>query len=46
LRETFTQGVDLAGDIGTLVAVTHHAASSTNDVFYAHHNHRGDILVS
>jgi len=44
LRETFTRGVGLAGDIGTLVAVTHHAGSTTNGVFYAHHNHRGDVV--
>jgi len=46
LRETFTRGVGLAGDIGTLVAVTHHAGSSTNGVFYAQHNHRGDTTLS
>jgi len=44
--ETFTRGVGLAGDIGTLVAVTHHAGSSTNGTFYAHHNHRGDIVLT
>jgi RHS repeat-associated protein len=36
----------LAGDIGTLVAVTHHAGSWTNGTFYAHHNHRGDIVLT
>lgn len=34
----------MAGDIGTLVAVTHHAGSSTNGTFYVHNNHRGDIV--
>jgi len=46
MRETFTRGVGLAGDIGTLVAVTHHAGSSTNGTFYAHHNHRGDVVLA
>ncbi|MEI7728662.1 MAG: RHS repeat-associated core domain-containing protein [Verrucomicrobiota bacterium] len=44
--ETFTRGVGLAGDVGTLVAVTHHAASATtNGTFYAHNNHRGDVVT-
>jgi RHS repeat-associated protein len=42
--ETFTRGVGLAGDIGTLVAVTHHDGSSTNGTFYIQGNHRGDII--
>lgn len=42
--ETFTRGVGLGGDIGTLVAVTHHAGSSTNGTFYVHNNNRGDIV--
>jgi RHS repeat-associated protein len=46
LRETFARGAGLAGDIGTLVAVTHHAGSSTNGVFYTQHNHRGDITLT
>jgi RHS repeat-associated protein len=46
LRETFTRGMGLAGDIGTLVAVTHHTGSSTNGTFYTHHNHRGDITLT
>jgi len=46
MRETFTRGVGLAGDIGTLVAVTHHPASWTNGTFYAHHNHRGDVILT
>jgi len=46
MRETFTRGVGLAGDIGTLVTVTHHPASWTNGTFYAHHNHRGDIVLT
>jgi RHS repeat-associated protein len=46
MGETFTRGVGLAGDIGTLVAVTHHAGSWTNGTFYAHHNHRGDVILT
>ena len=46
MRETFARGVGLAGDIGTLVAVTHHAGSWTNGTFYAHHNHRGDVILT
>ena len=46
MRETFTRGVGLAGDIGTLVAVTHHAGSWTNGTFSAHHNHRGDVILT
>jgi len=46
LLESYTRGVGLAGDIGTIAAVTHHAGSWTNGTFYAHHNHRGDIVVT
>jgi RHS repeat-associated protein len=46
MRETFARGVGLAGDIGTLVTVTHHAGSWTNGTFYAHHNHRGDVILT
>jgi len=44
LQETFTRGVGLAGDIGTLVAVTHHTGPSAG-TYYTHHNHRGDIVL-
>jgi hypothetical protein len=44
--ERFTRGVGLAGDMGTLVAATHHTGSWTNGTFYAHHNHRGDIVLT
>jgi len=44
MRETFTRGTGLAGDIGTLVAVTHHTGSGmTPGTYYLHHNHRGDV---
>jgi len=46
MRETLARGIGLAGDIGTLVAVTHHPASWTNGTFYAHHNHRGDVILT
>ena len=44
--ETFTRGAGKSGDIGSLIAVTHHAVSTTNGVFYVHHNHRGDIVLT
>jgi RHS repeat-associated protein len=43
--ESWTRGVGLAGDIGTLVAVTHHSGS-TPGTYYTHHNHRGDIVLT
>lgn len=47
LRETYTRGVGLAGDIGTIVAVTHHAGSGvTPGTYYVHHNHRGDVVMT
>ena len=46
MRETFARGIGLAGDICTLVAVTHHPASWTNGTFYADHNHRGDVILT
>jgi len=45
--ETFTHGEGLADDIGTLVAVTHDSGSAvTPGTYYAHHNHRGDIVLT
>jgi RHS repeat-associated protein len=45
MRETFTRGVGLAGDVGTLVAVTHHTGSGvTPGTYYLHNNHRGDVI--
>jgi RHS repeat-associated protein len=44
IAETFTRGVGIAGDIGTLVAVTHHGGANAG-TYYAHHNHRGDVTV-
>lgn len=47
LLETYTRGVGLAGDIGTLVAVTHHSGSAvTPGTYYVHNNHRGDVLMA
>ncbi len=41
-QEIFTRGVGIAGDIGTLVAIT---KLSTPAIYYAHHNHRGDVTT-
>jgi len=47
LLESYTRGVGLAGDIGTIVAVTHHAGSGvTPGTYYVHHNHRGDVIIT
>jgi len=55
IRETFTRGVGLARDIGTIVAVTHHSTASSGvlGTFYVHNNsdksragHRGDVIVT
>ena len=46
ILETFTRGPGLGGDIGTLVAVTHHAGSITNGTFYIQNNHRGDVVIT
>ena len=46
MLESWTRGAGLAGDIGTLVAVTHHGGSWTNGTYYTHHDHRGDIILT
>ena len=47
LLESYTRSVGLAGDIGTLVAVTHHSGSAiTQGTYYTHCNHRGDIVAT
>ena len=47
LLESYARGVGLAGDIGTIVAVTHHAGSGvTPGTYYTHHNHRGDVIIT
>jgi len=47
LLESYTRGVGLAGDIGTIAAVTHHAGSGvTPGTYYTHHNHRGDVIIT
>ena len=46
MRRDCLIGLGLAADIGTLVTVTHHAGSWTSGTFYAHHNHRGDIVLT
>jgi RHS repeat-associated protein len=44
-REMFTRGLGLAGDIGTLVAVTRIGAPQPT-AYYTHHNHRGDVIAT
>ena len=45
--ESELRQAEFAGDIGTLVAVTHHTGSAvTAGTYYAHHNHRGDIVAT
>jgi len=50
LFETYTRGVGLAGDIGTLVAVTHYVrylgSGGTPVTYYLHHNDRGDVVLA
>ena len=46
LLETYTRGVGLAGDIGTLVAVNHHPDSSLMVTYYTHANQRGDVTLT
>ncbi len=45
LLETFTWGVGLRGDVGTLIAVTLHTGSSAG-TYYVHNNHRGDVVLT
>jgi RHS repeat-associated protein len=46
LAESFTRGVGLAGDVGTLVAVRYYTGSATGQTHYLHANHRGDVIES
>ncbi len=43
-QEAFTRGVGLAGDIGTVVAVTRVAGGL--NTYYTHCNHRGDVVLA
>jgi RHS repeat-associated protein len=46
LKEFYTRGVGIAGDIGTLVAVTHYTDGSPTATYYLHNNHRGDVIMA
>ena len=46
LVESYTRGVGLAGDVGTLIAARHHAGTYNNQVIYLHSNHRGDVILA
>ena len=47
ILETFTRGIGMTGDVGTLIAVTHHSGSPiTPGTYYTHCNHRGDIVLT
>ncbi len=46
LKEHYTRGVGIAGDIGTLVAVTHYSGGSPSATYYLHNNHRGDVILA
>jgi RHS repeat-associated protein len=46
LKEYYTRGVGIAGDIGTLVAVTHYTGGSPSATYYLHNNYRGDVILA
>jgi RHS repeat-associated protein len=46
LEESFTRGVGLAGDVGTLVAVRYYTGYGSNETHYLHANHRGDVILA
>ncbi len=46
LKEFYTRGVGVAGDIGTLVAVRHWTNALTGPLYYLHNNHRGDVILA
>ena len=45
LREVYTRGLGLAGDIGTIVAETKFANATATNTYYYHGNHRGDVTT-
>jgi RHS repeat-associated protein len=45
LLESYTRGVGVAYDVGSLVAVHHHDGAYTNQTLYLHNNHRGDVTT-
>ena len=44
--ESYLRGEEIAGDIGSLISVTHHTGSITNGTFYIQNNHRGDVVLT
>jgi RHS repeat-associated protein len=46
LQEYYTRGSGIAGDIGTLVAVTHYSSGNPSATYYLHNNHRGDVVMA
>jgi RHS repeat-associated protein len=46
LKEFYTRGVGIAGDIGTLVAVRHWTNVISGPLYYLHNNHRGDVIMA
>jgi RHS repeat-associated protein len=46
LKEYYTRGRGIAGDIGTLVAVTHYTNGAPSATYYLHNNHRGDVILA
>ena len=46
LLESYTRGIGLAGDVGTLIAARHHSGTYNNQVIYLHSNHRGDVILA
>jgi RHS repeat-associated protein len=46
LKEFYTRGVGIAGDIGTLVAVRHWTNVISGPLYYLHNNHRGDVILA
>ena len=45
LLESYTRGVGVAYDVGSLVAVRHHSGTHSGSTYYLHHNHRGDVTA-
>jgi RHS repeat-associated protein len=46
LQEYYTRGLGVAGDVGSIVAVTHYANGSPTATYYLHNNHRGDVILA
>jgi len=45
LQEFYTRGVGIAGDVGSLVAVTLYSGGNPFGTYYLHNNHRGDMIL-